>query len=46
VIVCSSGVWSVEVVFEPCDNYRMELRGPAVNDMDAAVAIEFVDPDA
>ncbi len=46
VIVCSSGVWSVEVSFDPCDTYRMELRGPAVDNMDAAVAIEFVDPDA
>jgi hypothetical protein len=46
VIVCSSGVWSVVVSFDPCDTYRMELRGPAVDNMDAAVAIEFVDPDA
>lgn len=45
-IVCSSGVWSVEVTFAACDNYRMELTGPAANNMDAAVAIEFVDPSA
>jgi len=46
VLICSTGVWSVEVFFEPCETYRMELRGPACNDVSASVAIEFVDPDA
>lgn len=41
VIVCTSGAWSAVVSFLPCDDYRLELDGPAADQVKASVNMEF-----
>ena len=41
VIVCTAGVWSVEVSFAACDDFRIEFDGPAADNVRASATVEF-----
>lgn len=41
IIVCTSGVWSVTVGFVPCDDLRIEIDGPAADDVKVSATLEF-----
>lgn len=43
VSVCSSGAWSAAVSFLPCDDYRVTIDGPALNQVKISTALEFVE---
>lgn len=44
VVVCTSGVWSVEVSFVACDDYRVEIDGPAADNVRVSATVELEEP--
>lgn len=41
VIVCTSGVWSSTISFLPCDDFRIIIDGPSLDEPDISVTMEL-----
>ena len=41
VIVCTSGVWSATISFVPCDDFRITIDGPSLDNPKISATLEF-----
>ncbi len=41
VIVCTNGVWSVTVFYDPCDDFRITIDGPAADQVKVSATMEL-----